>query len=147
MTQITDEELKKLFLENKDRIMELIDDEKEFAKDVGDEAKEFAENTADRIKDKVSEKKERAEDTFKEVYRAVMDPEAHRHFVRMGLEFFMGLSAIMDKMPLPKTVRDVREDIENSRASVQKEFCRTNENCAARKKGCSDDDVERIEID
>ena len=144
MTQITDEELKKLFLENKDRIMELIDDEKEFARDVGDEVRECADSAADRIKEKVSEKKDRAEDTFKDIYKAVMDPDAHRHFVRMGLEFFLGLSAIMEKMPMPTAVKEVREDIENSRTAVQKEFCKANENCAAKKQR---DDVERIEID
>lgn len=145
MTQMTDEELREFLRENKERIRELIDDETEFAKDVGDEIKDAAENTADRIKEKVSDKKDKAEETFRDVYKAMMDPAAHRHFVRMGLEFFMGLSAIMDKMPMPSTIREVREDIQNSRDSVQKEFCRTNENCAARKgRG---EDVERIEID
>ncbi len=145
MTQMTDEELKQLFSENKDRIIELIQDEKDFAKDVGDEVKTAAEDVADSIKEKISDRKDRAEDTFKEIYKAVMDPTAHRHFVRMGLEFFMGLSAIMDRMPMPAPIREVREDIENSRNSVQKEFCRANENCAARKGRA--DDVERIEIE
>lgn len=144
MSQITDEELKQLLRENRDRIKELIEDETEFAKDIGDEVKECADSTADRIKEKVSEKKDRTEETFKDVYRAIMDPDAHRHFVRMGLEFFLGLSAIMDKMPLPSTIKEVREDIESSKAAAQKEFCKTNENCAARKQ--REDDVERIEI-
>lgn len=144
MSQITDEELKQLLRDNKERILELIDDEKEFARDVGDEVRECADSAADRIKGKVSEKKDRAEDTFKDIYKAVMDPNAHRHFVRMGLEFFLGLSAIMEKMPMPTAVKEVREDIENSRTAVQKEFCKANENCAAKKQR---DDVERIEID
>jgi len=145
MTQMTDEELRQFLRENKERIAELIKDETEFAKDVGDEVKGAVEGTADRIKEKMSEGKGRAEETFKDIYKAVMDPVAHRHFVRMGLEFFMGLSAIMDKMPMPGPIKEVREDIQNSRESVQKEFCRTNENCAARKGRA--DDVERIEID
>jgi gas vesicle protein len=145
MTQMTDEELRQFLRENKERIAELIKDETEFAKDVGDEVKGAVDSTADRIKEKVSEGKGRAEETFKDIYKAVMDPVAHRHFVRMGLEFFMGLSAIMDKMPMPGPIKEVREDIQNSRESVQKEFCRTNENCAARKGRA--DDVERIEID
>ncbi len=144
MTEMTDEELKAFLKENSARIKELIADETEFAKDIGEEFRAAADGTADRIKEKVSDKKERAEETFRDVYKAVMDPEAHRHFVRMGLEFFLGLSAIMDKMPMPKPLREVREDIESSKESVQKEFCKTNENCAARKK-C--DDVERIDID
>ena len=114
MSQITDEELKQLLRENRDRIKELIEDETEFAKDIGDEVKECADSTADRIKEKVSEKKDRTEETFKDVYRAIMDPDAHRHFVRMGLEFFLGLSAIMDKMPLPSTIKEVRVCISHS---------------------------------
>ncbi len=146
MTQMTDEELRQFLRENKERIAELIKDETEFAKDVGDEVKGAVDSTADRIKEKVSEGKGRAEETFKDIYKAVMDPVAHRHFVRMGLEFFMGLSAIMDKMPVPSSVKEFREDVEASRASVQKEFCKANPNCAAKKNG-NDEDIERIEID
>ena len=146
MVDMTDEELKQFLKENGARIKELLADEKELADDIRDGLKTDLGKSAEKVKNKLSEEKEKAGDALKDVYKAIMDPTAHRHFVRMGLEFFMGLSAIMDKMPVPSSVREFREDVEASRASVQKEFCKANPNCAA-KKDCKDEDVERIEID
>lgn len=144
MVDMTDEELKQFLKENSARIKELLADEKDLAEDIRDGLKTDLGKSADRVKEKLSEEKEKVGDAFKDVYKAIMDPTAHRHFVRMGLEFFLGLSAIMEKMPMPTAVKEVREDIENSRTAVQKEFCKANENCAAKKQR---DDVERIEID
>ncbi len=144
MVDMTDEELKQFLKENGARIKELLADEKDLAEDIRDGLKTDLGKSADRVKEKLSEEKEKVGDAFKDVYKAIMDPTAHRHFVRMGLEFFLGLSAIMEKMPMPTAVKEVREDIENSRTAVQKEFCKANENCAAKKQR---DDVERIEID
>lgn len=146
MVDMTDEELKQFLKENGARIKELLADEKELADDIRDGLKTDLGRSAEKVKNKLSEEKEKAGDALKDVYKAIMDPTAHRHFVRMGLEFFMGLSAIMDKMPVPSSVREFREDVEASRASVQKEFCKANSNCVANK-DCKDEDVERIEID
>ena len=144
MVDMNDEELKQFLKDNAARIKEILADEKEIAEDIKDGLKTDLGQSAEKVKEKLSEKKDKAEDTFKDVYKAIMDPTAHRHFVRMGLEFFMGLSAIMDKMPVPSTVREFREDVEASRAGVQKEFCKANPDCAARKG--KDEDLERIEI-
>ena len=146
MVDMTDEELKQFLKENSARIKELLADEKDLAEDIRDGLKTDLGKSADRVKEKLSEEKEKVGDAFKDVYKAIMDPTAHRHFVRMGLEFFMGLSAIMDKMPVPSSVKEFREDVEASRASVQKEFCKANPNCGAKKNG-TDEDIERIEID
>lgn len=144
MTEMTDEELKQFLKDNAKRIKEILADEKETAEDIADGLKTDLGKSAEKVKEKLSSGKDKAEETFKDVYKALMDPSAHRHFVRMGLEFFMGLSAIMDKMPMPSTIREFRDDVEASREGVQKEFCKTNPNCSAKKK---DDDIERIEID
>ena len=146
MVDMTDEELKQFLKENSARIKELLADEKDLAEDIRDGLKTDLGKSADRVKEKLSEEKEKVGDAFKDVYKAIMDPTAHRHYVRMGLEFFMGLSAIMDKMPVPSSVKEFREDVEASRAGVQKEFCKANPNCAAKKNG-NDEDIERIEID
>ena len=145
MTEFNDEEMIEFIRRNKERVAELLKDEKVFAEDLAGEAKNSAEKAAEKVKEKVSHGKERAEETAKDIYKAIMNPEAHRHFVRMGLELFMGLSAIMEKMPMPKPIREFREDLEESREGVQKEFCKTNKNCAAKKS--ADDGIERIEID
>ena len=144
MVDMTDAELKQFLKDNAARIKELLADEKEIADDIRDGLKTDLGRSAEKMKDKLSEKKDKAEDKFKDVYKAVMDPTAHRHFVRMGLEFFMGLSAIMDKMPVPTPFKEFREDVEASKEGIQKEFCKANPNCAA-KKG-NDEDIERIEI-
>lgn len=146
MTELTDMELKEFLKSNMTRIKALIDDEVVCAGEIADGLREDLSPGAGRLKESIEEKKEKAEDAFKDVYKAFMNPDAHRHFVKMGLEFFMGLGAIMDGMPVPDSVRRFQEDVRESRKGVRQEFCRSNEDCAARRKD-SDDPVTRIEID
>ena len=130
MSDMSDEELRQFLKDNKERIEAIMaEDEK---------------TNLERPKEKASEKKDNAEDTIKEMYDALMNPEAHRHFIRMGMEFFMGMSEILDKVPVPKPVRKFKEDIEESKAKAQNEMCRSNENCAFKKS--QDDGLEKIEL-
>ena len=124
MSDMSDEELRQFLKDNKERIEAIMaEDEK---------------SNLERLKEKASEKKDKAEDTMKEMYDALMNPEAHRHFIRMGM------SEILDKVPVPKPVRKFKEDIEESKAKAQNEMCRNNENCAFKKS--QDDGLEKIEL-
>lgn len=144
MTELTDRELREFLKANMTRIKELMDDEVACAGEMADGLKEDLSSTADRLRESISEKKDRAEDVAKDIYKAFMNPEAHKHFVRMGMELFMGIGAIMESMPMPDAVRRFHEDVKDSRKGVQTEFCRSNEDCAAKRK--TDDSITRIEI-
>ncbi len=165
MTNMTDEELKQFLKDNKDRIAALLADDiqaadvaedapeeerdklhklKDKASDMNDKVREKASETKDRVKEKASETKDRTEEAMKDMYAAFMDPEAHRHFIKMGMEFFMGMSKILEKAPIPKPVRKFQEDMAESKSQVQSEICKNNPDCAMKKQ---DDGIEKIELD
>lgn len=145
MTTMTDEELRQFLKDNMTRIQSMLAEEKDCVEEIAGDLRDNLGTAKDDLKRKVSEKKDSVEDTAKEIYHAIMDPAAHKHFVRMGLEFALGISAVMDKMPMPDMVRKFREDMQESRNDAQKEFCKTNEDCAARNRS-ENRSIERIEI-
>ena len=163
MTNMTDEELKQFLKDNKDRIAALLAEDipaeevtedasedrdklhqiKDMASGMNDRIFEKASETKDKVKEKASETKDRTEEAMKDMYAALMDSEAHKHFVRMGMEFFMGVSKILETAPIPKPVRKFQEDVSEAKSQVQPEICKNNPNCAMKKK---DDGIERIDL-
>ena len=103
MTNMTDEELKQFLKDNKDRIAALLAEDipaeevtedapedrdrihqiKDKASEMNDRMREKASETKDKVKEKASETKDRTEEVMKDMYAALMDSEAHKHFVRM----------------------------------------------------------------
>ena len=149
---MTDEELRQFLKDNKDRIAALlaedseetqVDEEEE--RDKLHQLKDKATEVNDKVKEKASETKDKTEEAMKDMYAALMNPEAHKHFVKMGMEFFMGMSQILSKAPIPKPVKKFQEDIAESRAEIQPEFCKNNPDCLVKKK--SDDGLEKIDLD
>ena len=160
---MTDEELRQFLKDNKDRIAALlaedseetqVDEEeerdklhqlKDKATEVNDKMREKASEAKDKVKEKASETKDKTEEAMKDMYAALMNPEAHKHFVKMGMEFFMGMSPILSKAPIPTPVKKFQEDIAESKAEIQPEFCKNNPDCLVKKK--SDDGLEKIDLD
>lgn len=158
MCGMSDEELRQFLKDNKDRIMALLAEEMtepteekeekgtfEQMRDVNDKVWEKASEAKDKVREKASETKDRTEETMKEMYAALMNPEAHKHFVRMGMEFFMGMSQIISKAPIPKPMKKFQEDVADSKSQIQPEICKNNPDCLIRKK--KDDNIEKIELE
>ena len=80
--------------------------------------------------------KERAEEFAKATYSMFMDPEVQKHFMAMGMELFMGLSAMMQKAPVPDFVRDAASSTERN---WKNSACRANDECGRSK-------VQKVEI-
>lgn len=162
MTNMTDEELRQFLKDNKDRIVALLAEEsqeeipdveerdtfhqiKDKASEVNDKVREKASETKDKVKEKASETKDKTEEAMKEMYSALMNPEAHKHFIKMGMEFFMGISQILDKAPIPKPVRKFQEDVAESKSQIQPELCKNNPDCPSKKKN-EENGLEKIEL-
>lgn len=71
----------------------------------------------------------RTEDLIRSAHSALTDPEVQRHFMNMGMEFFMGMSALMQRAPMPGFVR---EGISTTGSAFRESACRSNEDCGAR---------------
>lgn len=78
----------------------------------------------------------------KEFAKAVFDPEVQRHFMRMGMEFALGMSALFDAIPKPDVVKDAKEKASEVKTELSKEFCDANPNCSKKKKQA----VKKIEV-
>ena len=138
MTEIKDEELRRFVSENKERILDILAESLPSEEDV-DKAFTYAE----KAESKVSKVKDKAEDVAKDAYRAFMAPEVYRHFIRMGMEFFMGLNALAERMPMPDKVKRLKDDLSEAESGAKKEMCRVNTDCPRK----TSDGPERIEID
>ena len=86
-TQMTDEEFMQFVIENKERIIELM---KTVDSTSDNDLKDYVKNTERKVKDRAHQAKDKTEDFAKDMYSAVMNPDVHKHFIRMGMEFFMG---------------------------------------------------------
>lgn len=126
----TEEEIQKFVSENRALIESMMRLQREgvveatsAARDVTKEAVTFAHDSADAAK-------ARAEEFGKAAYSMFMDPEVQRHFMTMGMEFMLGLSAMMQRAPIPDFVKDTAGSTEKTFRTTA---CRTNEDCGARK--------------
>ena len=142
MSDLTDEEIKKFILENRDRVLDILEENVPRVEEDVDRAFEHAE----KVKAKVSEKKEAAEDVAKGVYAAVMSPEVHKHFIKMGMEFFLGLNELADRLPVPDGIRRIRDDVDRTETEIRKEMCRNNPDCLRKQKD-EEPELEKIELD
>ncbi|MCL1811112.1 MAG: hypothetical protein FWG41_02675 [Methanomassiliicoccaceae archaeon] len=107
------EMLERLFKEEKDMMQKLLKEEKEFFGDAFEEERKRAEEFAEK-------QKERAKDTAQEMFNAFTDPEVQRHFMAMGMEFMMAVSAMMKNMPFPDSVKDMADKAEQARKNAAK---------------------------
>lgn len=72
----------------------------------------------------------RADDMFSAAMATFTDPEVQRHFMNMGMEFFMGMAAMMQRAPMPDFVRT---GFNNAESGIRDAACRANQDCGARR--------------
>lgn len=128
----TEEEFQEFVSKNRELIEKIMVLQKEGAIEIasaGRSAAHDAMNTADAAKEK-------AEEFAKATYSMFMDPEVQRHFMAMGMELFMGLSAMMQKAPIPDFMR---ESASSTERNWKDSTCRANDTCGKAK-------VQKVEI-
>ncbi len=130
-SNMSDEEFKQFLLDNMDRIKSVLGETKE--------------TTEERVKSQISETKDQAKDVAKDIYGALMNPEVHKHLIKMGAEFMMAMGLILSNMPVPEKVTKVRSDFSEASTEVKNEFCKHNDNCAVKNKAPSN--LEKIDIE
>ena len=103
-----------------------------------DRARRRADGTRYRIEEDIEwartradQNRGRVEQSFRETYEAFTDPEVQKHFMTMGLNFIMGMSAFMQRMPGPDFVKEAASGMESS---WKKASCSSNADCSARKR-------------
>ena len=114
----TEEEFQDFVAKNRDLIEKIMVLQKEGVIEVASAGRDAAHEAAHVVDDA----RVRAEDFAKATYSMFMDPEVQKHFMAMGMELFMGLSAMMQKAPVPDFVREAacKANDQCGRSKVQK---------------------------
>jgi len=117
-----DPELEKFLKENKEMMKRLFSEEREMVESFFKEEKEYFKGTFDEEQKKTEEffkeQRKKAKETGEEVFKAFADPEVQKHFMKMGMEFMMGMSALISAMPFPDIVKDMAGKAEKAGKSA-----------------------------
>ncbi len=125
----SEEEFEAFVKQNRDLIERMIELQKDSAREFVGAERTIAREAAEHVMGYADHGRARAEDAARTLYQTVTDPEVQRHFMNMGMEFFMGMSAIMARAPMPEFMRD---GIASTESSFRSAACRSNEDCGAR---------------
>ena len=146
----SDEELQRFVEENREAIERLMasraSSDAGGSSGPGRKGEAWFEEDFDRFRNRAEEDRERMEDAFRGVYEAFADPEVQKHFMTMGLNFVMGMSALLQRMPAPGFVKETASGME---ASWKKSACGANADCGVKKKKIeiTDDAPSQIRFD
>ena len=125
----SEEEFEAFIRQNRDLIERMIDLQRGAVRGFTDSESEAAREVRDRVYDRVDYGRSRAEDAARAFMGMVTDPEVQRHFMNMGMEFMMGMSALMSKAPMPDFMKD---GISSTESGFRNAACRSNADCSAR---------------
>ncbi|MDR1954857.1 MAG: hypothetical protein LBP82_02760 [Candidatus Methanoplasma sp.] len=132
-----DPELEKFFKENKEMIERLFKEEKDRMERLFREEKESFKSAFDeersRIEELAKEQKKKAKETAQGAFDAFTDPEVQKHFAAMGMEFMMGMNALMKAMPCPDCFRDMADKAEEAKKSASENFSKDSDRKAPEK--------------
>lgn len=126
----TEEEFRRFVEENRDLIERMMDLQREGAADLASAGRDTLKEAVRSREAAAEEARARAEEFAREAYSMFTDPEVQRHFMAMGMELIMGISAMMQRAPVPDFVKDAAGTTERT---WKTSACRANEDCGARK--------------
>ncbi len=132
----TEQELHEFVSKNKELIESIMELQKEGFTEAAAVARGTAKTAVGAAHDSAEVAKAHTEDFIKSAYGMFTDPEVQRHFITMGMEFMMGVSAMMQKAPIPDFVKD---SAEATQREIKATACRSNESCGAKR-------VQKVEI-
>lgn len=126
----TEEEFQAFVSQNKDLIERMIALQKGAAGEFIGAEKDIVRGAYDHTRELADQGRAHADELIQSTISMVTDPEVQRHFMNMGMEFFMGMAAMMQKAPMPAAVRN---GIDAAGSGMRDAACRANQDCGARK--------------
>ena len=134
----TDPDFEKFVLENSEKIIAVLKAQKKDAEALFDDEKARAEDLFRMNKEKVDEyadaKKAKVEEIALGMFAAVANPVVQRHFIKMGMEFMMGMDEMVKAMPMPDTMKKTWESATDIRDTFTDSYCDVNPKCQTKKK-------------
>ena len=123
----TEEEIQRFVSQNRELIESMMRLQREGAVEAASMARDATRDAAVLVHDSADQARERAEEFARATYGMFMDPEVQKHFMAMGMEFVMGLSAMMQKAPIPDFIKETADSTERN---IKANACRANQDCA-----------------
>jgi hypothetical protein len=139
-SDMTDTEFEDFVLSNREKIISILEAEKEEAFDLIEKKKKKSKK---KVKKKIEKGKSKAESVAKDITVAMLTPEVQKHFVTMGIEMMMGMEAFMRALPMKGFVKEAFDGAEHIRETVSDTYCDTNPRCSKKSKPSTS----KIEID
>ncbi|MFA5452218.1 MAG: hypothetical protein WC248_01415 [Candidatus Methanomethylophilaceae archaeon] len=134
-----DSDFEKFVLENSEKIIAVLKAQKNDAEVLFSDEKAKVEDLAKMNKEKIEEyadaKKAKVEEVAIGVFGAVANPVVQRHFIKMGMEFMMGMDEMLKAMPMPEAMKKTWESATDARDIFTDSYCDVNPKCQTKKKG------------
>lgn len=129
-TKEPEENIEDFVLKNEERILEILKEKESKAKDL------------------ISEEKEKGKAFVKGMVEAVTNKEVTEHFMSMGLEFALGIGALIKAMPWPEEMKPFVDMVSEQKDAISTVMCRKNPNCNAKTPSMlPSGGLEKIELD
>lgn len=133
-------DLAEFVLANEEKILEILK-----AKEA--EAESEVEDELNKVESKIKEEKEKGKALVKGVVEAITDREVTEHFMSMGIEFMLGIGALVKALPWPEEMKPFVDMVGEQKDALSSVMCRNNPNCGAKQKELPSPALERIELD
>lgn len=117
----TDQEFEEFVNRNRDLIERMIELQKGAAEGMADAERDIAREAYGYTRGFADAGRNHIEDMMRSMFATFTDPEVQRHFMNMGMEFMMGMSAIAERAPMPDFAR---EGYRNTQESMSSAACR-----------------------
>jgi len=146
--KVNDENFEEFVLRNEERILKILAD-----KNGQDEGSTDNDNEADgkgermtkiladgkAVKKKLEDKKEKGKEFAKGVAEAAISREVTEHLMSAGIEFMMGISALVKAFPWPDDIKPYLDAVSERKETAGSVICKKNPNC-------SKASIEKIEL-
>ncbi|MGN0098428.1 MAG: hypothetical protein ACI38Y_03775 [Candidatus Methanomethylophilaceae archaeon] len=130
MTDYSEEEFQSFIKQNRDLIEKMMSLQKKAAVETLSAGREITHEAVDSMVDTAEKAKDKTEEFVKTTYNMFTDPDVQKHFMSMGMEFMAGMSAMMQKAPMPDFVKDTAGGMEKN---WKQSACKNNDECARKK--------------
>lgn len=130
MAGFSEEEFQSFIKQNRDLIERMMSLQKEAVVNTAAAGREITHEVVGSAAETAEKAKEKTEEFVKTTYNMFTDAEVQKHFMTMGMEFMAGLSALMQKAPMPDFVKDAAGGVEDN---WKQTACKNNDECAAKK--------------
>ena len=125
-----EEEFQHFVKQNRSLIEQMMNLQREAAASALQTGRTITHEVADTAKETMDSARAKTEEFVSTTYNMFTDPQVQKHFMTMGMEFMMAVTAMMQNAPTPDFMKESVEDVGRT---WKRTSCSMNDECEARK--------------